>query len=138
VIRVVLDTNVTISAFLWHGPPRRILELALDTQVQLINSEALLAELEDVISRKKFNQRLRAIGRTAQSLLEDYRLLVEVVEPISISSVTLDDPDDLQVLECALGGNAHIIVSGDHHLLSLDRYMNIKIWSANRFLEAIS
>lgn len=137
-IRVVLDTNITISGFVWHGPPRTIMELAFDAQIQLISSEALLAELEDVISRTKFSRRLESIGRTAQSLLEDYRLLVEVVEPIPISGVNIDDPDDLHVLACALSGTAHVIISGDHHLLSLERYMNIKIWNANRFLEAIS
>jgi uncharacterized protein len=102
----------------------------------MISTDEMINELKEVISRPKFATRLALIGETADSLLEnDYRTLVEVVEPAHIQPVIADDPDDDILIACALGGAADYIVSGDHHLLDLGQYQTIRIWSINRFLE---
>ncbi|MEJ2669615.1 MAG: putative toxin-antitoxin system toxin component, PIN family [Gammaproteobacteria bacterium] len=53
-VRLVLDTNIVVSALLWAGVPRRLLELGRDNTVTLFSSPALLDELADVLARKKF------------------------------------------------------------------------------------
>ena len=138
-IRAVLDTNIIVSGFFWGGNPRAVLNAARYNQFRMITSEVLIEELYDVISRPKFADRLQQINETPESLLESgYRALVEIVEPATIEPVILDDPDDDALIACAIGGGADYIVSGDHHLLDLREYLNIKIWDANRFLrEAI-
>ena len=57
-----------------------------------------------------------------------------MVEAAKIEAVILDDPDDDNLISCAFGGSADYIVSGDHHLLDLVEYQNIKMWTVTRFL----
>lgn len=129
-IRAVLDTNVIVSAFFWGGVPREVLDAARAKRLRLITTEAMIEELKDVISRPKFADRLAEIGETAESLIEnDYRALVEVVEAAKIEPVILAGPDDDAILACAVGGEADYIVSGDKHLLGLETYQTIKIWT---------
>lgn len=137
-IRVVLDTNVVVSAFFWGDLLRVALDAARAKRFRMITSETLIDELTEVISRQKFADRLAKIGETAASLLEnDYRALVEVVEPARIDPVIPDDPDDDALIACALGGAADYIVSGDHHLLNLGEYQGIKIVTVRHFLTEV-
>ena len=53
-MRLVLDTNVLVSAFLWNGIPGRLIELAGEKEIDLYTSRTLLAELSEVLHRKKF------------------------------------------------------------------------------------
>ena len=53
-MRLVLDTNVLVSAFLWGGIPGRLIELAGEKEIDLYTSRTLLAELSEVLHRKKF------------------------------------------------------------------------------------
>ena len=64
-MRVVADTNIVVSGLLWRGNPRRLLEAAREGTIDLFTSAALLAELEDVLSRAKFAQRLVSAGSLA-------------------------------------------------------------------------
>jgi putative PIN family toxin of toxin-antitoxin system len=138
VIRTVCDTNIIVSALFWGGLPRMILDAARAKRCQLIATEELIAELADVLSRAKFIEEFERLGTTPDSLIEDgYRVLVEVVQPAEIEPVVLDDPDDDLLIFCALGGKADYILSGDHHLLDLGTYQNIKIMTIREFLETI-
>ena len=58
-MRVVADTNTVVSPFLWGGPPKAVLDTAREGRITLHTTPALLAELEDVISRAKFAARLK-------------------------------------------------------------------------------
>jgi len=127
--RLVLDTNVLISGLLFGGPPRALLQLALEGEVGLAMSAPLVAELERVL-KAKFPERLRAIRDTLQALSEFTKLVVprEQVEAIP------EDPSDNRVLECAVSAHADAIVSGDRHLLALKAFRGIPIRSPQAFL----
>jgi len=126
-MRAVVDTNVVVSGLLWPGPSRRILELARTGQVELFTSPVLLAELEDVLSRKKFARRLDLAGVGLQDLVLGYATLAQVVLPAEVPLIIAEDPDDDEVLACALAAHAQVIVSGDRHLLGLAEYQGIRI-----------
>ena len=79
-MRIVLDTNVVISALLWRGTPYRLLSTIRDVGDPLYASTALLEELADVLARPFAAQRLALIQRTAASVLADYIEVVELVE----------------------------------------------------------
>ena len=68
-MRIVLDTNIAVPALLWRGTPYRLFEIIRPTDdVQLVGSEALLAELAelaDVLARPSVSKRLAIVGRTA-------------------------------------------------------------------------
>jgi putative PIN family toxin of toxin-antitoxin system len=105
----------------------QILQAARAGQVQLLTSAGLLLELEDVLGRSKFSERLLAARLSAQDLVLGYASLTTLITPATIRPVILRDPDDDVVLACALGGNAEFIVSTDSHLLELERYASIAI-----------
>ena len=126
-MRVVLDTNVVASGFLWGGVPRQLLHAAREKKLQLYTSTTLLLELTDILGRAKFVRKLAAAQLSVDELVERYALLATVVHPAAISPVILDDPDDDHVLACALAAKAEIIVSGDRHLLDLKEHQGIRI-----------
>ncbi len=126
-MRVVLDTNVIASGFLWGGVPRQLLHAAREKKLQLYASTTLLLELTDILGRAKFVRKLAAAQLSVDELVERYALLATVVHPAAISPVILDDPDDDHVLACALAAKAEIIVSGDRHLLDLKEHQGIRI-----------
>lgn len=70
-MRLVVDTNVVVSAFLWQGTPGRLLELAGDKQIRLFASRLLLDELADVLGRKKLVKSVQATELTVRQMLEN-------------------------------------------------------------------
>jgi uncharacterized protein len=136
-MKVVLDTNTVISGLFWKGAPRQVLDLARNGVITLFTSPELLAELADVLGREKFSQRLEQALVTVNDLVYGYAALARVIRPQKIQPVILADPDDDQVLACALAAQAEAITSGDSHLLGLELYEGIKILTVNQFLEQI-
>lgn len=122
---------------LWGGKSAQILAVAREKRVMLYTSPALLAELEEVLARGKFAERIAKAGSTAEQLVSGYLALAQVVKPVSVVPVVIRDPDDDQVLACALTAQADIIVSGDKDLLDLGSYQSIPILTAVQSLERI-
>ncbi|MDI6768982.1 MAG: putative toxin-antitoxin system toxin component, PIN family [Anaerolineales bacterium] len=134
-MKVVADTNTVISGLLWQGAPRYILDLAREGKITLCTSPALLAELRDVLQRKKFSARLKKVGTTARDLSLEYAALTKIIRPEPIRPVILADPDDDAVLACALSADAKVIVSGDSHLCNLGLFHKIPILTARKFFD---
>ena len=134
-MRVVLNTNIVISALLWRGKPYQLLEtISHSHELRLFASPALLEELADVLARPMATKRLALIGKTAAEVLADYQAVVEVVEPSAVPRVVLRDVDDDQVIAAAFAAQADFIVSGDDDLLSVGRYQGISILTATQAL----
>jgi putative PIN family toxin of toxin-antitoxin system len=133
-MRVVADTNVVVSGLLWRGSPRRILNAARAGTLELFTSPELLGELWDVLTRAKFASRLRQGGVSPDELVLGYAALARLVEPAAIELVVQADPDDDEVLSCAIAAKADFIVSGDSHLVGLVEYQGIPILRAARLL----
>ena len=130
-MRVLLDTNVLISAILFGGVPRQLLEAALAGDLDLITSQPLLAELETVLTRKfDFPTSMTA------SIRSELEGLNEVVEPVRIGRVTRTVADDL-VLATAVAGAAEMLVTGDKELLELGAYEGISIQSARELVDRL-
>ena len=139
-MRIVLDTNVVMSALLWRGTPYRLLDaLRQQPGTQLYSSAALLEELADVLTRFSASRQLATINKTASQVLADYLTIIELAEPTSVPRVVLNDPDDDQVLACALAAHADLIVTGDRkHLLPLGSYQGIDIVDAAEALRRLA
>jgi putative PIN family toxin of toxin-antitoxin system len=137
-VRIVADTNVIVSAFLWGGVPRQLLNAAVGQRVELFTSRALIAELEDVLSRGKFAVQLSESRFTSAYLLSRYTQLAALIGPVEVTVPELRDPDDAAVLACALAAQADLIVSGDKHLRNLKTYQNIPIVNAAEALARLS
>ncbi len=135
-MRIVADTNTVVSAFLWGGLPAEVLSAARAQRITLFTSATLLAELEDVLTRDKHAARIRTVGSTPLAMLTGYRALTTLVRAPAIAPVSRD-PDDDQVLACALAAQAQLIVTRDKDLLVLKSFQGINIVDAREALERI-
>lgn len=126
-LRTVADTNVVISALLWRGAPHKLFGLVESEEILLFTSHELIAELADVLARRKLARAVRATDKSIETLVSEYSSLARVVKPRRLRSGVSRDPDDDAVIACALAARASLIVSGDHDLRSLRAYGAIRI-----------
>lgn len=134
-MNIVLDTNTVISAMFWKGAPRQVLDLARSGKYTLFTSSDLLAELANVLGRKKFSEQLKRANTTVDDLVLGYAALANPLRSKRIPKTITADPDDDKVLACAFTANADLIVSGDSHLLDLREFEGIRIVTVNQLLE---
>ena len=139
-MRIVLDTNVVLSALLWRGTPYRLLDaIQQRSSTQLYSSTALLEELTDVLTRLSATKRLALIEKTAATVLADYVEVIELIAPTTVPRVVPGDIDDDQVIAAAVAAQADLIVSGDRkHLLPLGSHAGIAIVEVAEALRLIS
>ena len=130
---VVLDSNVLISAIVFGGIPRVILESIIEGKLKLAFSEALAEEFGAVLQGKKF----RLSPQITDLIITELQSISETFYPTTTVSVIKKDPADNKVIECAIAANANFIISGDAHLLELGEYRNIKILSPSDFCRTI-
>lgn len=132
-LRAVVDTNVYISAFL--HPDRSIFQIvqqAVERRYRLLISPAIVRELGRVLEEE--------FGIEEQVKIQRLKTLVragEVVTPQFVLNVITADPPDNRILECAVAGNADLIVSGNDHLRALKVYQGIPIVRPIDFLRTL-
>lgn len=137
-LRLVLDTNVLVSAFLWRGVPGRLIELAGEKEVRLFTCKPLLEELAATLAKKKLVKYVQATGLTSAQILAAYRRLCTSVTVKPLESRISRDADDDLVLACALAARADLVVSGDDDLLVLASFQDIPILSVADALGRLS
>lgn len=135
--RVVLDTNVLVSGVIASGHSARILDSARQNKITLVTSPHLLAEFNDVISRRRITRKYSDAAVDAQILLDFMRASCVIVSGIPQGEGVSRDQDDDFVLACAVDGEADYIVSGDPHLLDLKKYKGVLILSPREFVEQV-
>jgi uncharacterized protein len=133
-MRVVIDTNVWLSALLWGGQPSLIIQLIEQKQIQAISSENILTELTDILQKPKLQKRLIQLKITADEIVIIAKRLMTLVVIEEIIIPELRDPKDQMVLATAISGDAQIVISGDKDLLVLHPYGNISILLPQEFL----
>src|SRR5262245_4723306 len=132
-LRVVLDTNVYVSAFTFpRGVPRQVWRHALRRRYRLLVSPAIVREVARVL-RGDFHWEERRLRRRLKLLVR----LGEMVTPQTPLQVITNDPDDNRILECAMEGQAHLIVSVDRDLRRLKVYQGIPIVTPTDFLRIL-
>jgi uncharacterized protein len=133
-MRIVLDTNVWLSAILWGGVPGQILEQIERGALQVIGSEAILDELRRTLDRPKLQKRLTQLELEADAVLLAIRQVMIVVSPVSIEVPNLRDPKDAIIVAAAVAGDANVIVTGDQDLLVLGEVEGISMLLPYDFL----
>lgn len=128
-MRVLLDTNVLVSAVLFGGVPQQLVESALAGDLDLVTSPVLMSEFERVLYAK-----FKLRGTFAATVRGEFEALAEVVEPVEVPRILRDVPDN-EVLAAAVAGRAELIVTGDKELLELGQYQGIRVVSPREMLE---
>jgi len=129
-VRIVCDTNVLISGVVFGGHARTIMDLARRGIVDNCISPEILAECERVLQRRKFGLSFTDVFGVMDLFQQTYTV---VYPKIRIRAVA-DDPDDDCILEAADAARAECVISGDRHLLALDRWNQCGILSPARFI----
>ena len=137
-LRLVLDTNVVVAGLLWNGPPRRLLQAAIDGEVDLFSSAVLLDELAHTLGYSKFTKRIESFGTSIAALVAQYTALVSLVAPASVPRVVVNDADDDHVIAAAVAARAELIVTGDRkHLLPIGTHQGIAIVTAREVADRL-
>jgi len=127
-LRVVLDSNVYISALLFAGIPYKILNLAIKGKIKLIISREIIEETVKVL-RNKFYWPEHNIDKFIRRISH----ICEIVKISQKIDIIKDNVNDNNILECAVNGKANLIISGDKHLLSLKIFEGIPIRNPKYF-----
>ncbi|MFA7133377.1 MAG: putative toxin-antitoxin system toxin component, PIN family [archaeon] len=128
-LKVVLDTNILISASYWFGNPKRIVDCVLNKKIIAYSSVELIEEYKNSIIRD-FDE----TKEIAESKAAFFELIFQLIQPIQ-KVFACEDKDDNKVLEVAVCANANFIISGDKHLLKMNEFNGIKIVTARQFIE---
>jgi uncharacterized protein len=133
-MRVLLDTNVLVSALIKAGKPRLLfIKLAKDKQIVL--SSAIFEEFLDVIEDPKVAK--YTSDQDVDVFLKMLGNAARIVQVKSRLKAVKADPDDDIIIRAAYDGKADYIVSGDRHLLSLKEFKGIKILTVEEMLNVL-
>ena len=130
-IRIVLDSNVILSAALFKGStPRQALDKASITG-QILMSNEIIEELTDIFNRPKFDR--YSSKQLRNEFLNDFLAIVENVQIVEKIAACRDRKDD-KFLELAVNGKANYIITGDQDLLVLNPFQDIEFISVSYYL----
>ena len=134
-MRVVFDTNVLLSAFLWKKRLKPIYQAIRERKLIPCFISETWEELLRTLSYKKFKKQLQKIDITPEEIIK--LLSSRAYFTTSRYKVTLikEDPSDNYFLACALSAQADFIVTGDHLLQELKQFQGIPILSPKEFLK---
>lgn len=128
--RVVFDTNIYISAIVFGGSPRILLEMARSKDIELYTSKAILLELS-----RKLIEKFDWDTESTSEVISGIGVFANVVSPSKKLHVIKQDDTDNRILECADVSKADFIVSGDkRHILPLKKFGKTRIVTPSEFL----
>lgn len=133
--RVVLDTNVVVSAVLLpRSLPRRAFDVAV-AKGKLLMSASTVAELEEVLRRQKFDK-----YAPEEKRLEFLAVLARTAEVVTVTQAiaACRDSKDDKFLELAASGGASHIITGDTDLLALHPFRGTAIVTPQEFLSLLT
>ena len=132
-MRVVLDTNVIVSALNFPGNERLVLELGLRGRFEFCLSSFITEEVAGVLVRKfGWDKEL------SSQAIEVLRNAATVVESPPLPEVIEGGHPDNRVLECVVAASAYYLVTGDRqHLLPMGAHRGTRIVNAPRFLSEL-
>lgn len=138
--RVVIDTNLIVSAFISPvGTPSQLLNMWWEQgRVTLLTSIEFVSEVETVLHRDAIKEKYQLGEERIHEFLTDLRQATESVTPLPSLPLHSRDPKDDKLLSLALGGDADYLITGDTDLLVLDGepvLENLRIVSASEFLQ---
>ena len=133
-LRIVLDTNVLVSALMGGGgPPDEVVQLVLRHEALLLIDSRIIAEYDEVTARPKFSF-------TKERRFEVLDALIAIAEPVIASPLrlSLPDPDDRLFIEVAVAGAADYIITGNaRHFAPLPVSLNVQVRTPRQLMDEL-
>jgi len=132
-MKLVLDTNIFISAFYWGGNSQKIIDMVIEGIDELYISEEIINEISEVMARPKFKTERKTIDGYIKTIIKSGKIIK--IEG-KLKGICRDKDDD-DKLECAIISNADFLITGDEDILILKNYENVKIITQKEYLDII-
>jgi putative PIN family toxin of toxin-antitoxin system len=132
-VRVVLDTNVLVSAVFFGGIPGSVLQACMEGDHTLVVSLSVYGEYKRV--GQELGHRHPRRSDVWESILTHIATHAIHVDAETLSVHVSEDPDDDRFLACALAARPCLIVSGDKHLLSVSGWNKIEVLRPRQFYD---
>ena len=136
-MKIVLDANIFVSAFLWGRNPNEIVELVSDGEATLFITDEILAEADSVFRKRKFHLTEEEVEYHIRRIKE-IGTKIKVADSERVTTGGCRDKTDNIYLECAVAAKADYVISGDIHLRELKEYQGIKIVNPAEYLEIVN
>jgi hypothetical protein len=137
-IRVVLDANVLVSAYLnVSGKPAKIFSLSRENRIEICLSPQIISEITGTLLKPRLVKIHKGNQREVLIFAEALSGIATITPGLIEVDAVEADPDDNKILACAIEAHADFIISGDHHLTDLKEYKNIRIINPDTFLKLI-
>lgn len=135
-MRIVIDSNVWISAFLWGGQPYHVIEDARSTGWEILTTPAILDEIEAALTRNKFKPVLAKGGWKPETIRQTIADLTTVLpDRHHVQAQMVRDPFDQIIIAAALQHNAVVVITGNADLLVLGEVAGVPILTPRDFLD---
>ena len=130
-VKVVLDTNILVSALLFKGELARLVELWKGGRIIPLFSKETFDEFRTVLTCPKLK-----LSQTEIETIIEAKVLpfFEVIEATDVVSGICKDPDDDKFIACAVSGGAGVLVTGDQQLCDVRVHKTVKVINAADFL----
>lgn len=129
-MKLVLDTNVLISATLWdNSVSHKLLIKLIENNVELFTTLEILNEYKKAVMRD-FQYNEEEVDKIIEKLLS----FMKLIETSGKIEIVKEDPDDNKILECAKDSYSKYILSYDNHLLKIKEFESIKILKPDDFI----
>lgn len=137
-MRIVIDTNVLVSAFLSsHGSPAEVFREYERGSFDLLVTEPILTEYQQALKYPKVQAHHQMSHAEVASVIETFRRAAIVVMPQVPVQPNLADKDDIKFFACAVAGEGEYIVSGDRLVQDVGAYRGIQVLSPSLFLTVL-
>ncbi len=136
-LKIVIDTNVFISALFFGGLPAKLFGLMDKGFIQPVFSPETFKELVLFLSHSKFQKQRKKLSFSVSEFIKSLFTKSIFVFPKKIPQIIKEDSFDNYFLACAITSQASFIISGDKHLLRLKKFRGIPILSPQEFLKQV-
>lgn len=135
-MRVVLDTNVWLSAIFWKGEANKIIETIISKKIDIIITENILSEIIEVLNKEeKFRIFIENKKQKIEDLIRTILSFSILIKTKSKFELIKEHPKDNIILEAAFDGKVDYIVSYDKHVSNMIEFRGIKILKPDEFIK---
>ncbi len=137
-MKIVLDTNIWLSAIFWKGEANKLIKNILDKKIEIMITKEILSEIVEILNKEeKFQKFIENKKQKIEDLIRTVLSLSTLIETKSKFELIKEHPKDNIILEAGFDGKVDFIVSYDKHILNMIEFRDIKILKPSEFLNLI-